>query len=66
MTAQDNVTEGTKIADIQVSTTHPIVSAWEFEFLKQERVTDVGSPAGFTVTRMWIELHQPDAGSRPS
>ena len=36
MTAQDNVIEGTKVADIQVSTTYPIVSAWEFEFLKQE------------------------------
>ena len=38
MTAQDYVIEGTKIADIQVSTTYPIVSAWEFEFLKQEPV----------------------------
>lgn len=38
MSLQDNVIEGTKVADIQVSTTYPIVSAWEFEFLKQEAV----------------------------
>ena len=30
MTAQDNVIEGTKVADLQVSMTYP---AWEFEFL---------------------------------
>jgi len=38
MAAQDNIIEGTKVAEIQVSTTYPIVSAWEFEFLKQETV----------------------------
>lgn len=38
MTAQGNIIEGIKVADIQISTTYPIVSAWEFEFLKQEAV----------------------------
>ncbi len=38
MTTGSNIIQGTKVADIQVSTTYPIVSAWEFEFLKQEDV----------------------------
>jgi hypothetical protein len=34
----DNIVEGTRVADIQVSTTYPIVSSYEFEFLKTEKV----------------------------
>lgn len=36
MATSGNVVDATKIADIQVSTTYPIVSAYEFEFLKAE------------------------------
>jgi hypothetical protein len=35
---QSSVIQGTKTANIQLSTTYPIVSAYEFEFLKGEEV----------------------------
>ncbi|APT34974.1 hypothetical protein MCBMB27_05683 (plasmid) [Methylobacterium phyllosphaerae] len=34
---EDHFIDGTKVANIQVSTKYPIVSAFEFEFLKSER-----------------------------
>jgi len=34
----DEVVQGVKGANIQVTTTYPMVSAWEFEFLKEEEV----------------------------
>lgn len=34
----DDVFQGVKGANIQVTTTYPMVSAWEFEFLKEEEV----------------------------
>lgn len=36
MSSQDNVAEAIKVANIEISTTYPIISAWEFEFLKGE------------------------------
>ena len=36
--ATDNIVEGVKVAQIYASTQYPIVSAYEFEFLKEEHV----------------------------
>lgn len=36
--ATDNIVEGVKVAQIYASTQYPIVSAYEFEFLKEEDV----------------------------
>ncbi len=38
MASGENIMKATKVADIQLSTTYPIISAYEFEFLKEEGV----------------------------
>lgn len=38
MARKSTIIEGTKVADIQIATSYPIVSAYEFEFLKVEEV----------------------------
>lgn len=36
--AESDIVEGAKVANIQVAVSYPIVSAYEFEFLKEEDV----------------------------